>query len=74
MIYLGVWCPTCRQDALPLRDGTCGWCDTKIAPAETLEPWHGTGNGYTKRKCRCVECREWCREYKRAYRARKRAA
>ena len=26
-----VWCPSCREDTLPLRDGRCGFCDAKIA-------------------------------------------
>lgn len=34
------------------------------------EPWHGTVNGYTNRKCRCDACQDaW-----RAYIAEKRAA
>jgi len=28
--YLGVWCPTCEQDSLPMRNGTCGFCDTPL--------------------------------------------
>ena len=28
--YLGVWCPTCKQDCLPLRSGRCGFCDTRV--------------------------------------------
>lgn len=31
MTYLGVWCPECHQDALPLDPhGICGFCDTVI--------------------------------------------
>ena len=36
--YLGVWCPTCREDCLPLLDGRCGFCDTKVVNPETDEP------------------------------------
>jgi len=24
------WCPTCQQEAMPLRSGLCGWCDTDL--------------------------------------------
>ena len=29
-IILGAWCETCDQESLPMRDNTCGWCDTPI--------------------------------------------
>lgn len=29
------WCPTCEQECLPMRNGTCGFCDT---PVEALKP------------------------------------
>lgn len=32
--YLGVWCPTCKQDCLPLPNGRCGFCDTRVAYPE----------------------------------------
>lgn len=25
-----MWCPTCQERALPMRGGTCGFCDTKL--------------------------------------------
>lgn len=25
---VSAWCPTCRVDAVPQSDGTCGFCDT----------------------------------------------
>jgi hypothetical protein len=34
------WCPKCRERAVPMANGTCGWCDTVLyldqgeAPAE----------------------------------------
>lgn len=28
--YLGVWCPICKQDCIPIR-GRCGFCDTQVA-------------------------------------------
>lgn len=28
---LTAWCPTCRERALPMRNGTCGFCDSKLA-------------------------------------------
>lgn len=28
--YLGVHCPTCRQDVLPLPTGICPWCDGRL--------------------------------------------
>jgi hypothetical protein len=30
---LTAWCETCQERAVPMRDGTCGFCNTKIAPA-----------------------------------------
>lgn len=24
------WCPTCEATAIPMRNGTCGWCDTPL--------------------------------------------
>jgi len=30
--YMGVYCPTCKQDCLPIR-GCCGFCDTRVVPA-----------------------------------------
>lgn len=32
-IYFGVWCPTCRQDAIPMPNGRCGWCDRRLKRA-----------------------------------------
>ena len=29
-IILAAFCPTCDLEAMPMRDGTCGWCDTPI--------------------------------------------
>lgn len=26
------WCPTCRERAVPMRDGTCGFCQTPLEP------------------------------------------
>lgn len=27
------WCATCQEHAVPMRDGTCGFCDTAITKA-----------------------------------------
>jgi len=29
-VILAAWCPTCDQEAMPMSNGTCGWCDTPI--------------------------------------------
>lgn len=29
------WCPTCRQEAMPLSSGCCGFCDTQLAGQRT---------------------------------------
>jgi hypothetical protein len=29
-----VYCPTCKQDTLPLPSGKCGWCDSWIVSDE----------------------------------------
>jgi hypothetical protein len=26
------WCPKCEQECLPMRNGTCGFCDTAVEP------------------------------------------
>lgn len=31
--YLGVYCPTCKQDCLPIH-GRCGFCDTRVVDPE----------------------------------------
>ncbi len=31
---LAHWCPTCAEYAIAMRDGTCGFCDTRITDAE----------------------------------------
>lgn len=28
--YMGVWCPTCKQDCIPISGGICGFCDTVV--------------------------------------------
>ena len=38
------------------------------------EPVHGTIYTYTRKKCRCDECREANRDYSREYRAKKGAS
>jgi hypothetical protein len=38
-IILAAYCPTCQQEAMPMRDNTCGWCDTPIiGPPGTPAP------------------------------------
>lgn len=27
--YMGVWCPTCREDCIPIH-GRCGFCETRV--------------------------------------------
>ena len=34
------------------------------------EPWHGTWNGYTNRKCRCDNCKAAARTYRAKWRAK----
>lgn len=33
------WCPTCRQEAMPLTTGCCGFCDTNLAGQVTRGPY-----------------------------------
>jgi hypothetical protein len=42
-IILAAYCPTCQQEAMPMANNTCGWCDTPIigppgTPAPALKP------------------------------------
>lgn len=38
-IILAAWCETCGQEAMPMRDGRCGWCDRRIiGPPGTKAP------------------------------------
>jgi hypothetical protein len=32
------WCPTCEQECLPMRNGTCGFCDTAVVPLRPKAP------------------------------------
>ena len=32
------WCPTCRQECIPLDSGICGWCNTKLDGQPTRGP------------------------------------
>src|SRR4051812_7618108 len=38
------WCPKCEENAVPMKDGTCGFCDTQLveAPAEAWPHTNGT--------------------------------
>jgi hypothetical protein len=31
------WCPTCKQEAMPLSSGCCGFCGTQLAGQPTRE-------------------------------------
>ena len=37
-IILGAFCPECEQEAMPMRDGTCGFCGTPICDPEDGPP------------------------------------
>ena len=43
------WCPTCEQECVPMRNGTCGFCDTAVEPlkpkpaALQVKPRRGAG-------------------------------
>lgn len=39
-----MWCPTCKERAVPMRNGTCGFCDTKLEADDTPENWPHTAN------------------------------
>lgn len=51
------WCPVCLENTVPLRDGSCGFCDTQLdgdvpTPAEPVVPRrrerrHNHGTAYT---------------------------
>ncbi len=30
MTYLGVYCPVCEEDSIPLPDGRCPWCIDQV--------------------------------------------
>lgn len=30
-VYFGVYCGRCRQDTVPMPDGRCGWCGSRVA-------------------------------------------
>ncbi len=32
------WCPVCREETIPRRDGTCNWCDTETQPLKAPRP------------------------------------
>lgn len=36
-IIIGAWCPRCRQEAMPVSLGRCGWCDTRIVDEHALK-------------------------------------
>jgi len=41
------WCPTCEQKCVPMRNGTCGFCDTPVKP---LPPWEMSAKGKRRRR------------------------
>lgn len=78
-----VWCRTCKQECLPLNDGTCGFCDHQVVtetgesvygprtgrPRSLTIP-HGTTHGYQWHACRCAKCKRAQRDVTRQYRAK----
>lgn len=32
------WCPTCKEQTIPMRSGACGFCDTKLEAPMTAPP------------------------------------
>lgn len=36
VIVMGVWCPTCREEVGPLRDGTCSGCNRRVYDEDQL--------------------------------------
>ena len=51
-----VFCPTCGVDTIPLRNGTCGFCGTRLLEKVVVVPAHGTESRY-RMLCRCDDCR-----------------
>lgn len=37
-IILAAFCPRCDQESMPMRDGTCGWCDTPLVNRDAAQP------------------------------------
>lgn len=37
-----MWCPECEERAVPMRDGTCGFCDTPLVDPPPREEWPHT--------------------------------
>jgi len=33
------WCPSCRQECIPMRSGRCGFCDTSLVGQPTRESY-----------------------------------
>lgn len=66
-IILAAFCPPCAQEAMPMGDGTCGFCGTKIitAQASPIDGRCGTESSYANRGCRCVPCRTAASEARR---------
>lgn len=45
--YMGVWCPTCKEDCLPISGGRCGFCETRVIDTD--------GNPITTKETQQVE-------------------
>jgi hypothetical protein len=48
-----------------------GWMTLERSRTPIGQFAHGTRYGYDKKKCRCEQCREWMRQYKRERWARR---
>lgn len=47
-----VWCRTCKQDCLPLSNGTCGWCGNQPEKKPTLPAELATHSHRLCRHCK----------------------
>lgn len=76
---IAVFCPTCREDCVPMRDGTCGFCSNPVVVKEPRR-WGPEvsvkcpSNTAYQRGCRCGGCVVAHRVYMRAWRERRAAA
>ena len=68
------WSAKRREAELALCDVLCASCHSKHHNHERMKPIvHGTLHAYSKRLCRCDECRAAWSTYQRAYQERRRA-
>lgn len=39
------WCPTCLERVVPMRDGTCGWCDAPLEAQDLVQAGEAAAQG-----------------------------